>query len=200
MSFWGGLGKFALKAAPIAASFIPGVGPLAAMGIGAASGGLSSKLEGGSVLGGALGGAAQAGVGSAIKGLGPSKGADFMGPQQSFGSKMSNMPWGKIAKYGGLGAAGLMATRGLGNNQNQGLGPSREMYGQSEFQNRTPNLEGYIQQGRQEAMQSQPWRQERGIYPYYGQPPFRGSPPPGLPHQGGLGPSRYRPRNAGVMY
>ena len=44
----GQVGKLALKAAPVAAMFIPGVGPLAAGGIGALTGALSKKAEGGS--------------------------------------------------------------------------------------------------------------------------------------------------------
>ena len=53
--FWGGLKKFAgkvgkaaLKAAPVAAMFIPGIGPVAAGAIGGISGALSKKIEGGS--------------------------------------------------------------------------------------------------------------------------------------------------------
>lgn len=73
MGFWSKLGKGLLKAAPIAASFIPGVGPIAGMAIGAATGAASKKLSGGSwkdaAMAGAEGGAS--GYGSA-KGLGPS--------------------------------------------------------------------------------------------------------------------------------
>jgi hypothetical protein len=61
MSFWGKLGKAALKVAPIAAGFIPGVGPLASMAIGAGTSALSKKLEGGNwkdaLKSGAIGGA-----------------------------------------------------------------------------------------------------------------------------------------------
>ncbi len=77
MSFWGGLGKILLKAAPIAANFIPGIGPLASMAISGATSGLSKKLEGGSWLdalkaGGIGAGASYAGGKIPIKGLGPS--------------------------------------------------------------------------------------------------------------------------------
>ncbi len=48
MGFWGSLGKGLLKIAPVAASFIPGIGPLAAMGIGAATGAIGKKVSGGS--------------------------------------------------------------------------------------------------------------------------------------------------------
>lgn len=80
MSFWGklggalkGIGKVALKAAPVAAAFIPGVGPLAAMGIGAATNAASKKLSGGSwgdaLKSGAIGGA-MGYAGGALKGSG----------------------------------------------------------------------------------------------------------------------------------
>jgi hypothetical protein len=82
MGFWGKLGKGLLKAAPIAAAFIPGIGPLAAMGIGAATGAASKKLSGGSwkqslgagAMGAATGamGAAGKGVLGAARGLAPS--------------------------------------------------------------------------------------------------------------------------------
>ena len=42
--FFKGLGKAVLKAAPVAAMFIPGIGPVAAGAIGGVSGLLSSKL------------------------------------------------------------------------------------------------------------------------------------------------------------
>ncbi len=77
MSFWGGLGKILLKAAPIAANFIPGIGPLASMAISGATSGLSKKLSGGSWLdalkaGGIGAGASYAGGKIPIKGIGPS--------------------------------------------------------------------------------------------------------------------------------
>lgn len=76
MGFWGSLGKGLLKIAPIAAAFIPGVGPLASMAIGAGTSALSKKLEGGSgkdvLMAGATGGLSGYGAGKAAKGLGPS--------------------------------------------------------------------------------------------------------------------------------
>jgi hypothetical protein len=57
------LGKGILKVAPVAASFIPGVGPLAAGAIGGVSGALSKKLEGGS-WGDALSKGVMTGMGS----------------------------------------------------------------------------------------------------------------------------------------
>jgi hypothetical protein len=82
MGFWGKLGKGLLKAAPIAAAFIPGVGPLASMAIGAGTSALQKKISGGSwkdaLKAGAVGGAtgylgAKVPVGAG-KGLSPSKG------------------------------------------------------------------------------------------------------------------------------
>jgi|SRR6187402_1199405 len=80
MGFLSGLkkvGKIALKAAPIAAAFIPGVGPLASMAISAGTSGLSKKLEGGSwkdsLLSAGIGGAAGY-AGGKIPGIGPSTG------------------------------------------------------------------------------------------------------------------------------
>jgi hypothetical protein len=55
MSFWGGLKKAIGVAAPIAASFIPGVGPLLGAGIGAAGGALAGGKKG-ALLGGVTGG------------------------------------------------------------------------------------------------------------------------------------------------
>ena len=70
------IGKVALKAAPIAASFIPGVGPLASMAIGAASSAADRKLSGGSWkdagLAGAMGGASGY-LSGGVKGLSPGR-------------------------------------------------------------------------------------------------------------------------------
>lgn len=80
--FFKGLGKVALKAAPIAAAFIPGVGPLASAAIGGATSAASKKLSGGSwkdaLLAGGIGAGTSygldkvAGIGN-VKGIGPSK-------------------------------------------------------------------------------------------------------------------------------
>lgn len=71
MSFLSGVGKFLKKAAPLAA-FIPGVGPIAALGIGAAGGALGSALDHDNVLAGAAQGGLGAGVGKLAKGALPS--------------------------------------------------------------------------------------------------------------------------------
>jgi hypothetical protein len=68
--FFSKLGGILKVAAPIAASFIPGVGPMAAMAIGAAGNAAGTKMQGGS-WGQALGGAALgAGMSAATGGLG----------------------------------------------------------------------------------------------------------------------------------
>lgn len=58
-----GVGKIIAKVAPIAAAFIPGVGPLASAALTAGVGALSSKLQGGS-WGDALKGGALSGIGA----------------------------------------------------------------------------------------------------------------------------------------
>src|SRR5262245_28254291 len=72
MGFWSGLGKGLLKAAPIAAAFIPGVGPLASMAISGAAGATGKKLSGGSwkdaLISGGIGAGTSYGLGK-ITGL-----------------------------------------------------------------------------------------------------------------------------------
>lgn len=138
-SFFKGLGKGLLKAAPIAASFIPGVGIPAAMGIGALSKGLSNKFSGGSFLGGAASGAAEGAVG------GLAKKAMFGGFGKGIGA--SKNLWGKIGR-GTLGAAtGRPISRGYGMPQYPYSTPpfyggnSGSMYGQG-----APLRRSYTQQ------------------------------------------------------
>jgi hypothetical protein len=64
--FWGKLGKGLLKAAPIAAAFIPGVGPLASLAIGAGAGAASGAIDGG--WKGALAGAGQGALTQGVMG------------------------------------------------------------------------------------------------------------------------------------
>jgi hypothetical protein len=83
------VGKVALKAAPIAANFIPGVGPLAAAGIGAAAGAIGNgKPKLGNILGGAAagygGGLAKGAAGAGSVASAASKGG-FLGKVQSIG-------------------------------------------------------------------------------------------------------------------
>jgi hypothetical protein len=68
------VGKAALKAAPVAAMFIPGIGPVAAGAIGGISGLLSKKIEGGSwgqaLQKGVMSGLVSAGGKMAVQGAG----------------------------------------------------------------------------------------------------------------------------------
>lgn len=68
--FLGGL----LKTAAPFASFIPGVGPIAAIGLGAAGGALGNKMQGGGLVSGALQGGVGAGIGAAGKSLASGQG------------------------------------------------------------------------------------------------------------------------------
>ena len=99
MGFWGSLGKGLMKVAPIAAAFIPGVGPLASMAISAGTSALAKKASGGSwksALGaGALG--AAGGLGAA--GLGPT------------GSRLSKIT-GNVGKVMGTGSSGWQGALG----------------------------------------------------------------------------------------
>ena len=74
--FLGGLGKILKKIAPIAVSFIPGIGPVASAALGAGMGALSGGGLKGALIGGAtgaIGGAGGAGkIGSTILGKGSS--------------------------------------------------------------------------------------------------------------------------------
>jgi len=82
------LGKGILKVAPVAASFIPGIGPLAAGAIGGVSGALSKKLEGGS-WGDALSKGVMTGMGSYAgrKGVMGAK-EGWEGAEGGFGAKL----------------------------------------------------------------------------------------------------------------
>ncbi len=69
MSFLGKIGGFFKRALPIAAGFIPGIGPLASMGIGAATGALTGGKKG-ALIGGLLGGVGGAGAAGKLGNLG----------------------------------------------------------------------------------------------------------------------------------
>lgn len=123
MGFWKKLGSIALKAAPIAAAFIPGVGPLASMAINAGTSALSKKLAGGSwkdsLISGGIGAATGYGAGKAlgaIKGLGPSNPASYV---KNAVSSVENKALGKTS--GGIGSSlGRVATSALGGGNQQG--------------------------------------------------------------------------------
>jgi hypothetical protein len=186
MGFWGTLGKGLLKAAPIAASFIPGVGPIAGMAIGAGTRALSNKLEGRNPLAGAIeGGMAGYGAG---KGLGPSKlpmGAQ--GPMQSGGwqQKLGGiLGGGGGQQQGGGGFQQMLMDQfmrgGYGGDmrqQSQPQGPFMRDFPQQSVpqgqrypqqggpaiyrgqQMRTPNLSNPIEQGRMEGLERNPEQQ-----------------------------------------
>lgn len=126
MGFWGKLGKIALKAAPIAAAFIPGVGPIASMAISGAANAASKKLEGGSwkqALGAGAMGAGTSALGSAL-------GGGFKAP--TGGAKVPLSATQKIAKGISAGLGGLSATQNvLASEANKppqggGIGPSQQ--------------------------------------------------------------------------
>lgn len=110
MSFWSKLGKGALKVAPIAAGFIPGVGPLASMAIGAGTSALSNRLEGGdwkkNLTAGAIGGAtgyASGKLGEMAKTKFGYGGKGKIGPSQ----EALNSPWANPGDASSTSATGL---------------------------------------------------------------------------------------------
>jgi hypothetical protein len=149
MGFWGSLGKGLLKAAPIAASFIPGVGPIAGMAIGAATGAARGAMGGGGLKGAIGGGIQGATDAKAAKGLGPS-----------------------MSTAGKIGEIGKSAVGGMGSNQQ----PSPMQMGRGGFQ-QNPGMGGrkYNQnnpfltamqrgqmQGSMNQMQQNPYMQQGG--------------------------------------
>jgi hypothetical protein len=165
MSFWGKLGKGLLKIAPVAAAFIPGVGPLAAMGIGAATNAISKKASGGSwgdaLKSGAVGGAmgALGSVGNtALKGAGGIKGL--------FGKIGTNLAKNQIKNR--LDSGGQQMRQQVG-----GMGPSN-------LQRIFATMGAMGNRGYNPTMLPNTQRVNR---PYIGTPPFF------PPNQGGIGPS-----------
>jgi len=184
--FFKGLGKAALKIAPVAAGFIPGVGPLASAAIGGLASGASKKLEGGSWKDALVSGGIGAGMGygagkaaQAIKGIGPSSQAakDVAGvagkinKTGGIGPTIGNIGKGIIgaptggSKAGLIGKLALPAIGALGavgamkGMSNSGISPSNApVLGSEEDQLRNPNLFDAISAGRREAIQNQPFR------------------------------------------
>lgn len=175
-SFFKGLGKGLLKAAPFAASFIPGVGPLASALIGGGAGAASGAMGGGGwkgALGGGLGGASTGmmmeglqglGKGSFGKGLAPSSAEPFMGPRQpGMMSKIGgflNKNKGALALGGGLGIGlSQLGRSGQGGGDVQRY-PDEQEYMAPRGQNmRVPNLSNPFEQGANE------YRKSRGLGP-----------------------------------
>lgn len=225
MGFWGKLGRGLLKAAPIAAAFIPGIGPIASMALQAGLGAANAKAGGAGWKGTLLG----AGLGGATSGLGPSSsfigknvgsvankalgGGGFWGTAGNIAKQTGKQMLGdKLGGFGGgdnyrtpsyfpegQGGGGIdwssLIGKGIdafgnrrgsqqgqnqGQGQDEGLGPSDQSYGRME--NRTPNLEDYFNQGRQEGLYDsgrQPYPEEIyggvGGYRRFQNQPYRGN-------------------------
>jgi hypothetical protein len=162
MGFWKGLGKVLLKAAPIAAAFIPGVGPLASMAIGAGTGALSKKIEGGSLkdslIAGGIGAATGYGGAQAAKGLGPSAGIMSKiksGAGTLVGGNQGTGNLGNALNVASSVMRALPSNSGNSNPQGGGIGPSRipPMNQSNAIQSpqidmRSPNLLASITRGR----------------------------------------------------
>jgi hypothetical protein len=89
MGFWSGLGKVFKVAAPIAASFIPGLGPIASTLVSAGTGAAAGAIGGGkkgALIGGLIGGLT-GGAGSAAKGGATAANA----AKQGIGSTIGNI-------------------------------------------------------------------------------------------------------------
>lgn len=93
MSFWGSLGHILGKVAPVAAAFIPGVGPIAAPLIGAAIGGGVNAIEGKNpLLGAATGALGGYGGSSLASGLGLGAASGASGGLSAASGIPSNLP------------------------------------------------------------------------------------------------------------
>lgn len=169
MGFWSklggalkGIGKVALKAAPIATAFIPGVGLPLSMAIGAGAGIGSSKLGGGSWKDALMSGGMGAGMGAlgnsgflgklgSKLGVG-SSGAKLGGVSEALGMgpTVSNSPSIMSRILGGLNTgsqfAGALGGLGGGGNNIGGIGSSRL----GSYNN--PNLLNPLMAGRMAAM------------------------------------------------
>ena len=168
MSFWGKLGQVALKAAPIAAGFIPGVGPLASMAIGGLAAGAGKKIEGGSWKDSLLSGGIGAGTGylsgklgdmttSKPGGLGPSDPTKYVRDdiakvatsglgRSGLGSKIAMTALGASPLLGLLGGLGKK-----GNAQQDLYGGGDTPNGFGNFNYRNPDLNFAIRRGQEMA-------------------------------------------------
>jgi len=163
------VGKVALKAAPIAAAFIPGVGPLASMAIGGLASGASKKLEGGSwkdsLISGGLGAATGYGASKVAGGLKGAFSGKGLAPSANIAGKIGNAASGG-SKLGaimgavplGLGAASAIggALGGGGGSSNQGGGPLASSIPRSALS--TPDLSTALRAGSRAAVQDQGFR------------------------------------------
>ena len=188
MGFWGKLGKGLLKIAPYAAMAIPGVGVPLGMAIAGGTSAASKKLSGGSWKDALLSGGIDAGL-SAVggSGIGPSAGtvakaAGKKTVKSVLGDVGKNVLTGVtgVSTSGGLKntikgvgktVLGRIAQQSSGGSSQQpyqqpndmprGIGPSAPpMTAQPQMDYRTPNLAFAIQNGRNQAIQAQPWRKQ----------------------------------------
>ena len=149
MGFWGSLGKGLLKVAPVAAAFIPGVGPLASMGISAAIKGATKKIQGGTWKQALGAGALGAAEGLGAKGIGASGG-------------MLSKITGNIGKV--MNPGGVSGWQGaLGNTLKGGL----DMMGQGQQQYQQPQMAQQSYQQPPMASMPSSMTQRRGLAPSF---------------------------------
>lgn len=128
MSFWGSLGHILLKAAPIAALAIPGVGPLASMAIGGLASGAEKKLSGGSwtdaLKAGGIGAGAGYVGGGGLSSIGPSSGA-LAKLTAGAGGKVAGTGWEGTLGQGlsQMGQNALMSNPGYASEDSNGVIP-----------------------------------------------------------------------------
>jgi hypothetical protein len=185
MSFWGKLGKIALKVAPYAAMAIPGVGIPLGMAISGATSAASKKLSGGSWKDSLLSGGLSAGLagvgGGALKGVGPSSGT------------LAKLGAGAAGKTSGTGFAGALGAglrdigvNAAGNAISGGGGDRAEQTtdrtgrGMGGFINNlnTPDLSLSLNAGRRDAISNQPFRSGYDIQSGTPEAPFTTTMPP----------------------
>jgi hypothetical protein len=192
------VGKVALKAAPIAAMFIPGVGPLASMAISAASNAASKKIEGGSwksALGaGAIGAATGYGAGaikSAADAAKIAKTAGGLAPSASVGEKIATTAVKAAPKVSALGkvmngvntgmniaspvmsaiqSAGSAPSSGNSKSSSSGIGPTPGVY--TPYQ---PDANSAVNRGRLAGAQDQGFRKGYDVKTRIGEPDEAGT-------------------------
>jgi hypothetical protein len=135
-SFFKGLGKGLLKVAPVAAAFIPGIGPIASMalsaGLGTANGAISGGKKGaliGGLMGagtGALGNAVKAGsMSKMFSNGGPAAPAAGLGSKLASGALASGLPVSSPTVGGSaMGVPDIPTTSGFGGSLPTGFGGS----------------------------------------------------------------------------
>jgi hypothetical protein len=198
------IGKVALKVAPIAAAFIPGVGIPLAMAISGAANAASTKASGGTwkqaLLSGGIGAGTAAIGGTALKGIGPSSGAlakmgagaagkvGGTGVSGAIGASLGQM--GKEAAMGALGGSSgpTVPTYGRGTESNTssgpntgtgtnstGIGPTPGMAPGFAYGATNPNLSNALSYGARLGKMNQPFRSGYNVN-YPGIPAFGNQP------------------------